>query len=119
MQLQWTEDAAIDLEHITDYLLEHAPERAAQLVRTLYDAPATLLTLPQRGRPGRMEGTRELVRSRHLTTRARLSSTGSGRPGARNSPQYRTCTNQLTGFADSLATATSLPNHQYEFDSCH
>jgi plasmid stabilization system protein ParE len=61
MQLRWTEEAAIDLEHIADYLVEHARGRAEKLVRMVYDASATLLTFPQRGRPGRKEGTRELV----------------------------------------------------------
>jgi hypothetical protein len=42
MQLRWTQEAAHDLDHITDYLFEHAPDRAAELVRTIYDAPATL-----------------------------------------------------------------------------
>jgi plasmid stabilization system protein ParE len=32
MQLRWTEDAADDLEHITEYLFENAPGRAAELV---------------------------------------------------------------------------------------
>ena len=30
-------------------------------MRTVYDAPATLLSFPNRGRPGKKEGTRELV----------------------------------------------------------
>ena len=63
MQLCWTQEAATDLEHIADYLFEHAPDRAEKLVRMVYDAPSTLLTFPQRGRPGRREGTRELVLS--------------------------------------------------------
>jgi toxin ParE1/3/4 len=63
MQLRWTEEAANDLEHIADYLFEHASERAAELVRSIFDAPAALLTFPFRGRPGRKEGTRELVLS--------------------------------------------------------
>lgn len=63
MQLRWTEDAANDLEQITDYLFEHAPERAANMVRTVYDAPAALLAFPLRGRPGKKLGTRELVLS--------------------------------------------------------
>jgi hypothetical protein len=29
----------------------------------VYEAPATLLTFPNRGRPGKKEGTRELVMS--------------------------------------------------------
>lgn len=61
MQLRWTEDAANDLERIADYLLIHAHDRAQELVRRVYDAPATLLTFPNRGRSGKREGTRELV----------------------------------------------------------
>jgi addiction module RelE/StbE family toxin len=63
MQLRWTEEAAADLERITDYLFEHTPERAARLVRALYEAPTTLVTFPNRGRPGKKEGTREFVMS--------------------------------------------------------
>ncbi len=61
MQLRWTADAANDLEHIADYLFEHAPEHAAELVRKIYNAPLALLNFPHRGRPGKKEGTRELV----------------------------------------------------------
>ncbi len=63
MELRWTDEAAADLEHITDYLFQNAPERSAELVRGIYNAPAALLTFPYRGRAGRKEGTRELVLS--------------------------------------------------------
>ena len=63
MELRWTHQAAADLEHIADYLFEHTPEHAARLVRAVHDAPATLLTFPNRGRLGKKEGTRELVMS--------------------------------------------------------
>jgi addiction module RelE/StbE family toxin len=63
MELRWTEGAAADLEHIANYLFEHAPRRAAELVREIYDAPSALLRFPYRGRPGRKTGTRELVLS--------------------------------------------------------
>lgn len=63
MELRWTEEAAADLEHIADYLFQNAPERAADLVRGIYNAPAALLTFPYRGRAGRKEETRELVLS--------------------------------------------------------
>jgi toxin ParE1/3/4 len=63
MKLRWTQEAAADLERIADYLLAQTPERAARLVRALYDAPSSLLTFPNRGRPGKKEGTRELVMS--------------------------------------------------------
>ena len=61
MELRWTEKAADDLERITDYLFEKTPERAAELVRSIYAAPTALLTFPRRGRPGKRVGTRELV----------------------------------------------------------
>ena len=63
MELRWTEEAAADLEHITDYLFQNAPQRAAELVRRIYNAPAALLTFPYRGRAGKKEGTRELALS--------------------------------------------------------
>ena len=63
MELRWTEAAAADLERIATYLLENAPERAPKLMRELYSAPSALLTFPYRGRPGRKQGTRELVLS--------------------------------------------------------
>jgi toxin ParE1/3/4 len=61
MQLRWTEEAANDLERIADYLFTHAPERAPELIRAVYEAPVTLLTFPNRGRPGKKDRTRELV----------------------------------------------------------
>jgi addiction module RelE/StbE family toxin len=61
MQLRWTEEAANDLERIADYLSQNTPGRAQELVQRIYDAPASLLTFPNRGRPGKVRGTRELV----------------------------------------------------------
>jgi len=61
MQLRWTAEAANDLERIADYLLQHAPDRASDLLRRVYNAPAALLDFPNRGRPGKREDTRELV----------------------------------------------------------
>ena len=63
MHLRWTEAAAADLERIADYLFTQAPERAPRLVRSIYDAPETLLSFPRRGRPGKKAGARELVLS--------------------------------------------------------
>lgn len=44
-------------------MFEHAPGRAAELVRQIYDSPSALVTFPYRGRPGKKRGTRELVLS--------------------------------------------------------
>jgi toxin ParE1/3/4 len=63
MQLRWTHEAANDLERIADYLVQNTPGRAQTLVQRIYDAAGSLLTLPHRGRPGKVKGTRELVLS--------------------------------------------------------
>ncbi|MFN0105394.1 MAG: type II toxin-antitoxin system RelE/ParE family toxin [Bryobacteraceae bacterium] len=63
MQLRWTEEAAADLEHIADYLFEHTPDRAVELALSVFDAPSALVTFPHRSRPGKKDGTRELVLS--------------------------------------------------------
>jgi toxin ParE1/3/4 len=61
MRLRWTAAAVGDLEHIADYLFEKTPEHAARLLRTIYDRVSGLETFPHRGRPGKKQGTRELV----------------------------------------------------------
>jgi addiction module RelE/StbE family toxin len=61
MRLRWTAAATRDLERIADYLLGKTPQHAARLIRSLYDAACELRTFPNRGRPGKKPGTRELV----------------------------------------------------------
>ncbi len=63
MRVAWTPAAADDLERITDYLFEQNPAIAASVVRRIYSAPDILRQFPQSGRPGRKDGTRELVLS--------------------------------------------------------
>ena len=61
MRVRWTTDAADDLERICDYIAETSPNSARGVARTVVDRVASLDTFPNRGRPGRVEGTRELV----------------------------------------------------------
>ena len=61
MQVRWTQAAADDLDSIANYLFEKTPEHAPRLIRELYTAPSSLMRFPNRGRPGKKEGTRELV----------------------------------------------------------
>jgi len=61
MRVRWTPSAAADLEAITNYLFENTPQHAARLSRALYQAVGGLKTFPNRGRPGKKPGTRELV----------------------------------------------------------
>ncbi len=64
MRIRWTRAAAEDLEHIKDYLSEHHPELAHSTVLERYEVIRSLKNSPYRGRPGREEGTRELVFTR-------------------------------------------------------
>jgi plasmid stabilization system protein ParE len=114
MQLRWTEEAA-DLDRIAEYLFEHTPERAARLVRALYEAPATLLTFPNRGTPGKKEGTRELVSRRYprsLSTRyAAMPSTSSGfcrRAAVAVMARRLSWCNQVQGATATLAFSATL-----------
>ena len=61
MRLVWTTAAAADLEQISDYLYEHNPGLALPTVRSIFESASELKEFPSRGRPGRKEGTRELV----------------------------------------------------------
>ncbi len=61
MRVRWTTDAAYDLERISDYIAEDRPETARRIALYIVRAVDALDTFPSRGRPGRVEGTRELV----------------------------------------------------------
>src|SRR5260370_14224038 len=61
MQVRWTTAAASDLENIADYLFEKTPENAARLIREICEAVFALRIYPNRGRPGKKSGTRDLV----------------------------------------------------------
>lgn len=61
MRVRWTAGDSDDLELITDYLFEEAPQHAALIIRSLYNAISALNSFPNRGRPGKKPETRELV----------------------------------------------------------
>jgi plasmid stabilization system protein ParE len=62
MRIRWTQPAAHDLTQICDYLEEHENSATARRVAlSIYERINTLGEFPERGRQGRMRGTRELV----------------------------------------------------------
>jgi toxin ParE1/3/4 len=61
MRIRWTPAAAADLQQISDYLKEHHPNYRQKTMRTLYETIHSLKDSPHRGRPGRHEGTREIL----------------------------------------------------------
>ena len=52
----------VRLMRIVTYMQEHdSPDAGRRVGRTIYERAERLQTLPNRGRPGRVDGTRELV----------------------------------------------------------
>lgn len=61
MRIRWTPPAAADMHSISDYLKEHSPHYREPTMRKLYEKIRALRETPYIGRPGRIEGTRELL----------------------------------------------------------
>ena len=61
MMVRWSPEAAADFDSIIAYLLQQNPSAADRIARTIYRAVSSLDALSNRGRLGRVEGTRELV----------------------------------------------------------
>jgi len=61
MCIRWTPAAAADFEQISNYLSNHHPRHRLPTVRKLYEAIRSLKEWPNRGRVGRVDGTRELL----------------------------------------------------------
>jgi toxin ParE1/3/4 len=61
MEVRWSPRAAEDLERIFRRIEQDSPSAARQVAKTIYDGCARLQSFPNRGRPGRIKGRRELV----------------------------------------------------------
>lgn len=62
MNIKWSDEALRDLQSLYDYIARNNPEAARKTANIIFDAvEATLPANPQLGRPGRVNGTRELV----------------------------------------------------------
>ncbi len=64
MRIRWTLAAADDLHQIHIYLGEHEPHLARSTVIAIREAILSLKKFPNRGRPGAIDGTRELLHER-------------------------------------------------------
>jgi len=60
MRVRWTTDAADDLERICD-VAETSPDAARRIAKPIVEGVASLRTFSNRGRSGRVAGTREFV----------------------------------------------------------
>lgn len=61
MKLRWTRHAIDDLKQAHDFIAEHNPPAARGVILRIESALKALRGYPEIGRPGRVEGTRELV----------------------------------------------------------
>jgi addiction module RelE/StbE family toxin len=61
MRIRWTPLAAADMQSISDYLAQHHPQFRQVTMRKLYERIRALKHAPYAGRPGHVEGTRELL----------------------------------------------------------
>lgn len=60
-RVRWTRTALSDLIAIGDYIEQDNPVAARSVVNRLHQAGERLIEFPERGRVGRVDGTRELV----------------------------------------------------------
>lgn len=61
MTLQWEPESIADRTSIFDYICADSPRAALEVDDRILHAIRSLKTLPEKGRPGRVVGTRELV----------------------------------------------------------
>jgi addiction module RelE/StbE family toxin len=64
VRLEWSAFAIEDRDGIFDYIEEDSPRAAVVVDDRISTQVSQLLQFPETGRPGRIEGTRELVISR-------------------------------------------------------
>jgi len=62
MRIRWTDPAVRDLTHICDYIEKNQSALVARRVAfSIYERANALETFPEKGRSGRVPGTRELI----------------------------------------------------------
>jgi addiction module RelE/StbE family toxin len=61
MEVRWAPRAVRDLEHIFKRIERDNAAAARNVVQTIYAGCVSLADFPQRGRPGRTRGRRELI----------------------------------------------------------
>lgn len=66
MRVVWTDPALWDREQIFDFIAQDNPDAAVNMDDLFTVAAASLATLPERGRPGRVPRTRELLVHKHF-----------------------------------------------------
>jgi addiction module RelE/StbE family toxin len=60
MQIRWSAAAAQDLFRIVEYIHKENAPASQRVANAIYENVGSLVSFPNRGRQGRVEGTREL-----------------------------------------------------------
>ena len=60
MQLRWSPAAVEDLSRIIEYIRQENAPAAQRVAKTIYESAGSLKSFPNKGRKGRVEGTREI-----------------------------------------------------------
>jgi toxin ParE1/3/4 len=61
MEVRWAPKAVKDLDQIFKRIEQDNPRTARDVIQTIYDGCVSLANFPQRGRPGRIPGRREMI----------------------------------------------------------
>lgn len=61
MAIRWSPEAAADFAGIVEYIHKENPSACDRVAHAIYDSASSLESFANRGRPGRIDGTRELV----------------------------------------------------------
>jgi len=61
MQVRWTRKALENLDDAVDYIANDKPVAATNVASKIWNAAQRLTEQPGMGRPGRVQGTRELI----------------------------------------------------------
>lgn len=61
MQIRWTKKALNNLDAAVKYIAKESPTNAQMVAQKIWNSMQLLTTQPGLGRPGRIDGTRELI----------------------------------------------------------
>ena len=61
MQVKWTRQALLNLEHAVEFIAADSPTAANRVAQKIWDSVQLLGEHPRLGRPGRVKDTRELI----------------------------------------------------------
>jgi plasmid stabilization system protein ParE len=119
MQLRWSPAAAEDLFRIVEYIRQENAPAAQRIAKTIYESAGSLKSFPNKGRTGRVEGTRELpfrrflswwfIESVRILWKSRTSSMAhrNGRQRIERSGEWRHCFSPA--FLTTLLATRHLP----------